>query len=443
MNMNINIIKTIIFFIIAIYIVIYINKHYVEIYNTVQKSTKKNLTTHPEYIYIYVPLIFFIASKAILFEHADGFFELYIRKMKNSVNKHEHAYSKTDYFTGFVSIISIYIFSLLNTSAGTALGDEGVVIYASICLLMYFYFKFKDIIGLKNVYTETIINLGYAIGLMLVFGSMISTLFFTLETMVINKNINFLSIFGVIVCAIPFIYYLVGEKEVMIKIDKLSFNIKNIGYVALFSLLMGIISFIIIKTMIVLFNYVRKSKFNNLYVIISGFILAFIIKSIGFVTLHEGQNSLNESFQAVFNQQKIKKLEREKNYDELEKLKKLENEGKFTTINKLDFNMTVGRIINCIISISSGLTGDLMIPLLTFGCGLGSILHKYIPIIEQNLMYLGMIAFLSPFLGAPVSSALLVQTISNQTYESLPYSLCTSFISYFTYTFLENKFFLI
>jgi H+/Cl- antiporter ClcA len=229
----------------------------------------------------------------------------------------------------------------------------------------------------------------------------------------------------------------------MIKIDKLSFNIKNIGYVALFSLLMGIISFIIIKTMVVLFNYVRKSKFNNLYVIISGFILAFIIKSIGFVTLHEGQNSLNESFQAVFNQQKIKKLEREKNYDELEKLKKLENEGKFTTINKLDFNMTVGRIINCIISISSGLTGDLMIPLLTFGCGLGSTLHKYIPIIEQNLMYLGMIAFLSPFLGAPVSSALLVQTISNQTYESLPYSLCTSFISYFTYTFLENNFFLI
>ena len=441
--MNVNIIKTIIFFIISIYIIIYINKHYVETYNTIQMSTKKNLTTHPEYIYIYVPLIFFIASKATLFGHADGFFELYIQKMKNSVNNHEHAYSKTDYFTGFISIIAIYIFSLLNTSTGTALGDEGVVIYSSICLLMYFYFKFKDIIGLKNVYTETLIHLGYAIGLMLVFGSMISTLFFILEIMVINKNINFLSIFGVIVCAIPFIHYLVGEKEVLIKIDKLSFNIKNIGYVALFSLLMGIISFIIIKTMVVLFNYITRSKFNNLYTIICGFILAFIIKSIGFVTLREGQNSLNESFQSVFNQQKIKKLQHEKNYDELEKLKKLEKEGKFTTINKLDFNMTFGRIINCIVSISSGLTGDLMIPFLTFGCGLGSLLHKYTPIIEQNLMYLGMVAFLSPFLGAPISSALLVQTISNQTYESLPYSLCASFISYFTYTFLQNKFFLI
>jgi H+/Cl- antiporter ClcA len=441
--MNVNIIKTIIFFIVVIYIIIYINKYYIETYNTIQKSTKKNLTAHPEYIYIYVPLLFFIASKAILFGHADGFFELYIKKMKNSVNDHEHAYYKTDYFTGFISVIAIYIFSLLSTSSATALGDEGVVIYFSICLIMYFYFKFKDIMGLKNVYTGTLINLGYAIGLILVFGSMISTLFFTLETMVINKNINLLSIFGVIVCAIPFIYYLVGEKEVLIKIDKLSFDIKNIGYVALFSLLIGIISFIILKTMVVIFNYVIRSKFNNLYVIIFGFILAFIIKTIGFLTLSEGHNGLNESFQAVFNQQKIKKLESEKNYDELEKLKKLEKEGKFTTINKLDFNMTIGRIINCIISIGSGLTGDLLIPFLTFGCGFGSILHKYTPIIEQNLMYLGMTAFLSPFLGAPISSALLVQTISNQTYESLPYSLCASFISYFTYTFLENKFFLI
>ena len=65
--MNVNIIKTIIFFIIAIYIIIYINKYYIETYNTIQKSTKKNLTAHPEYIYIYVPLLFFIASKAILF----------------------------------------------------------------------------------------------------------------------------------------------------------------------------------------------------------------------------------------------------------------------------------------------------------------------------------------------------------------------------------------
>ena len=439
--MNIGIFKTIIFFIIVIYIVTYINKNFVEIFDVIQDNTKKNLTTYPQYIYIYIPLMFFIASKANLFQYADGFFELYIQKMGNSVNNHKTSYSKASYFIGIITIISIYIFALLSTASACALGNEDVVIYSSICLLMYFYFKFKNIIGLKEVYTELLIYLGYAIGLLIGYGSMLSTFIYIIEHMVVNKDINFFSNIGPIVFAIPFIYYLVGEKENLIKIDNLSFKLKSFGYIALFSVLMGVISFLFLKSINFMFNTIKKSKFNNLYVIGFGFILAFILKKNGFISLKPSQQYINEEFQASINREKLKKLEEENNYDELEKLKKLENQGKFNTDNKFNLTFLLTRLVNCATGLSAGLIGGFIIPSITIGCMFGSVLSEYTNVSQKNLMFLGMIAFLSPFLGTPITSALLVNKISNQKYDLLPLSIAVSFISYFTYTLLKKRFF--
>jgi H+/Cl- antiporter ClcA len=437
--MNIKIFTTIIFFIVAIIIIIHMNKTFFDIYEVVQMNTKQNLINYSKYIFIYVPIMFFIASKAKQFELSNGFFELYIKKMLTSVNYHTKSYSQTSYFVGGLSNIAIYIFSLLAIASGAAIGDEGVIIYSSICLLLYFYFKSKKVLGLKDIYTELIIYLGYAIGFTITYGSMISTFFYILEHMIINKDINFFSNFGVMVCAIPFIYYLVGEHDNLIKIDKLSFKFKNFGYIVLFSLIMGTLSFGFFRSLNVMFNYIKTSKFNDLYVILFGFLVAFIIKKLGFLTMGVGESAINEGFQVVINNEKLKQLEKEQKYDEVDKLKKLEKEGKFDTVNRFNIYSVVGRMVNTIISIGSGLTGGLVIPSMTIGCGIGSVLSEYTPIPQQNLMYLGMTAFLSPFLDAPITSALVINKISNQAYDTLPLSLCVSFISYFTYTFLNKK----
>ena len=439
MGMNMKIFTTIIFLIVAIYIIIRMNKTFFDVYDVIQMNSKQNLINYSKYIFIYVPIMFFIASKAKYFQLADGFFELYIKKMIESVDNHKNAYSKTSYFVGGISNIAIYIFSLLAIASGAAVGNEGVIIYSSICLLLYFYFKTKNILGLKDIYTELIIYLGYAIGFTITYGSMVSTFFYILEHMVINKDINFFSNFGAMVCAIPFIYYLVGEKDNLIKIDKLSFQFKNFGYIGLFSVIMGILSFGFFKSINVIFNYIKTSKFNNLYVILFGFLIAFIIKKLGFLTMGVGESAINEGFQAVVNNEKLKQLEKEQKYDELDKLKKLEKEGKFDTTNRFNIYSVVGRMINTNVSISSGLTGGLVVPSMTIGCGIGSVLSEYIPIPQKNLMYLGMTAFLSPFLDAPITSALVINKISNQSYDTLPISLCVSFISYFTYIFLKKK----
>ena len=87
--------KTIIFFIIIIYIITYTNKKFFDIYNDIQMKTKKNLIDYSKYTFLYLPIMFWIASRAIYFNHSDGFFKLYIERAIESVSNHENFYKKT------------------------------------------------------------------------------------------------------------------------------------------------------------------------------------------------------------------------------------------------------------------------------------------------------------------------------------------------------------
>ena len=104
-----NPIKTIVVFMIFIYIVIFMNKHFFHIYEDIFKNTGEILTNYTKYIYLYVPLVFWFASKASYFKYTDGYFELYISKMLESVTEHKNYYSKTHFFHGALSNIAIYI----------------------------------------------------------------------------------------------------------------------------------------------------------------------------------------------------------------------------------------------------------------------------------------------------------------------------------------------
>jgi H+/Cl- antiporter ClcA len=433
MNININKLNTYIFLAFSIFIIVFINKHFLKVYNKVQIDTKKNLVKYSEYTYLYVPIIFWLASKANIFELADGYYELYIKKMLNSVNQHETAYRITDPYIGGISILAILIFALLATAAASGLGNEGVMIYSSICLMLYMYSHLKQFFGFEKIYTDVMIYIGYAIGFTIVYSSLSSTFFYILEHMLLNNSMHFFSTYGILVCAIPFIYFLVGKQDVGLHIDKLSFNFSHALYILLFSIFTGALSVVFFKAFDVLFYFIKKSKYNNLYVLICGFILAFIVKNLGFLSMGAGESAINESFQAVFHNKSKNSLTSQVQVSDNEP-----SQPQYT--NKLNFYSVFGRIIDCIISIGSGLTGGLIIPTMTIGCGLGSILSKYTPIPQENLMYLGMSAFLSPFLDAPITSGILVNRICKQNIDTIPYSICVSSISYLTYKFLKNKF---
>lgn len=56
----------------------------------------------------------------------------------------------------------------------------------------------------------------------------------------------------------------------------------------------------------------------------------------------------------------------------------------------------------------------------------------------ENIMYIGMVAFLSPMLDAPLTSAVVINRISNQLFNTIPISIVASFISYYTYKKLHK-----
>lgn len=439
MIINIKLLKTIIFFVVIIYVVVHVNKNFFSVYGEIQKNTKDILTDYSKYFFLYIPIMFWIASCAKYFYHSDGIFELYIKRAINSKNSIKDYYHSTSYFPGGISILAIYIFSLLCVASEAGVADEGVIIYTSISMLVYFYFKLKNIFNLNDVNIDFMIYLGFALGLLVVYGSKISTFTYLIESMLINKDINFFSNIGIFLFTIPLVSYFVGEKETLLEIQKLNFHVKNYGYILIFSILMGIISFLFFNTVILLFNYIKNSKYNNFIVLIFGFFLAFIIKKMGFLTFGMGERAIEEAFANVLNREKVKKLQKENNKEELAKLKKLEQEGKFNINPIFNFNNVFARIINCIMTVGSGLTSGLIIPAMTVGCGIGSVFHKYTNMPEQNLMYLGMIALLTNAVHAPVTSAVIVNRISNQPYNNLPVSITVSFISYLTYNFINKK----
>jgi H+/Cl- antiporter ClcA len=56
----------------------------------------------------------------------------------------------------------------------------------------------------------------------------------------------------------------------------------------------------------------------------------------------------------------------------------------------------------------------------------------------EHIMYIGMVAFLSPMLDAPITSAVVINKISNQDFNTIPISLVSSFISYYVYKKLHK-----
>jgi H+/Cl- antiporter ClcA len=187
-----------------------------------------------------------------------------------------------------------------------------------------------------------------------------------------------------------------------------------------------------------LYNAVKNYKYKDAVVVIFGILLAFMIQNCGFFICGSGESVINEGF-------KNAGLTNADIGDSITGTGKNINE----TFN---YKNVIGKIMNCIISLGSGLPGGIIIPSMTIGAGVGSLysnllLCKYfksirniIPITMpiENMMYIGMVAFLSPMLDAPITSAIVINQISNQSFNTIPISLISSFVSYYTYKKLHK-----
>jgi H+/Cl- antiporter ClcA len=438
-------IKTTVFLILIIILITKFNSYYRDIYDKVFEISEKNINNFIKnnswVLYIYVTALFFLASRCSLFELSDGYYSSYIKKMLLSVNsgkdgKDEN--NKPTPFIGELTILAVIVFSLLTTISGSGLGSEGVMIYLSVSLMLYLYFKFKKFLNLADINTELLIYSGYAIGFGATFTSLISSIIFIFEKMFINhSSILYTHKVVILLFIVAFIHSLFKSRIPILNIGVINFdyyNVTNLLYISIFSAIIGVICFLFFTSFITLYNSLKKFKYKDFIVVLFGILLAFMIQTCGLFITGTSETVINEGFKNA-----------------------RVNSGVNTntpgnTSESFNYKNVGGKIINCIISLGAGLSGGIVIPSMTIGSGLGNLYsnllsHKYFNSIQtilpmtmpiENIMYIGMVAFLSPMLDAPVTSAVVINQISKQSFNTIPISLISSFISYYTYKKLHK-----
>jgi len=424
-------IKTLIVLLIICIIVTKFNSYYRDYYDGVFEMSKTYIKTYiekyPYFLYLYVTILFFIASKSSLFKLTNGYYGSYIKSMLNSVTTTRNEYNEPTPFMSFTTIFATIIFSLLATISGSGLGSEGIMIYISICLMLYLYFKFKKILNLNNVNTELLIYLGYTIGFDAAFTSIVSTIVFIFEKMIINHS-SILYNYNIIILLlfVVFIHYSIKNRNPILDIKKIHFdyyNTTNVIFIIILSIIIGVLCHVFFTSFMSIYNILNNNKYKDIFVVLFGFLLAFMIEYCGLFITGTSEYVINEGFKNA---------------------SIIDNNNNSESFN---YKNVVGKIINCIISFGSGLSGGIIIPSMTIGSGLGNVFYKmlmsiysdkYITIPIENFMYIGMIAFLSPMLDAPTTSAIVVNRISNQSFNTIPISLISSFTSYFIYKKLHK-----
>lgn len=414
------------------------NSYYRYIYERVFEISEKNIENfiknNPLILYIYVTVLFFLASKCSLFEFSDGYYNSHIKKMLLSVTSVKDENNKPNPFIGELTILVVAMFSLLTTISGSGLGSEGVMIYLSVSLMVYLYFKFKPFLNLSDINTELLIYTGYAIGFDATFTSLISTIIFIFEKMIVNHSTM---LYGpnviILLFIVLFIHSLLKSRIPILNIGVIQFDyysITNLLYIGIFSAIIGVICFLFFTSFIGLYNTLKKFKYKDFVVVMFGILLAFMIQTCGMFITGQSETVINDGFKNA----------------------RTNTTTYGNSSEKFNYKNVVGKIINCIISFGSGLSGGIIIPSMTIGSGLGSLYcnllsHKYFNSIQtivpmtmpiENIMYIGMVAFLSPMLGAPVTSAVVINQISKQSFNTIPISLISSFISYYTYKKLHK-----
>ena len=439
--------KTFLFFILIIFITTRFNSYYRDIYDGGFEISKKYishlLTNNIVLFYIYIIILFFLASRASLFKLADGYFSSYIKQMLLSTYVNNNEYNKPNPYVGELSIIAVIVFSLLTSITGSGLGSEGVMIFLSVCIMVYLYFKFKKLLNLADINTELLIYTGYIIGFGATFTSFISTIIFIFEKMVINHSsilYTYNAITILLICLV--VHYFIKNRNPIFNIGKINFdyyNVSNLLYIVILSLIIGVLCFLFFTSFMSLYDTVKDYKYKDAVVVMFGILLAFMIQTYGFFICGSCESVINDGFKNEgFKNSVIGGYSIGDNTD-------YKNE----TFN---YKNVFGKILNCIISLGSGLPGGIVIPAMTIGAGVGSLYSnlltgKYFESMQNiipmtmpvdHIMYLGMVAFLSPMLDAPITSAVVINQISNQDFTTIPISLVASFISYYVYKKLHK-----
>jgi len=314
-----------------------------------------------------------------------------LKKLSAPETRHEGVEEYLSFKTMLITIIS----SLISILGGGALGREGPIIQVSACIFVIIANKIKRFI--PNFDLRSWITAGSSAGLAAAFNAPLAGIMFAIEELpqfhFEQKFSRFkISVFFAVIAAGVTAQYLTNY-YVLFDFPLIHFlwDIKTFLLLLLVSSICGVAAWIL-KQIITATEKWRNSITGNLWYFIPisfGLLVALVSVLIGSHSFGSGIMTMQES---------------------------LGSSHSILTIQE-----SLGRLINIIASTSAGCAGGLVLPAIAIGGSIGSVVSKLLPLLDARMFIIsGMAACIGALINAPLTAAVLLLEITNQTEFLLP-----------------------
>ncbi|MFZ9469510.1 MAG: chloride channel protein [Rickettsiales bacterium] len=324
------------------------------------------------------------------------------------LQKKPNDYQKVSNFIGLKVAIAIIFSSLISTYAGGSLGREAPSIVISVCVVFSLAYYLKKY--LLNFELETWIYMGYAIGIGIAFNAPFSGLIYIIEKVIKNKSKYYFKALLLSCIALTLLSALMINHGPIYFINNF-YGLQNNDFYhyLLITIYCATLAYLLLK--ITKFFYLKFIVLNGIkwhfVPIIFGLIVALIGINFGIYSIGGGIRSVNDALQnndIIHGQQQL-----------------------------------IGRYLSTIFTYISGNAGGLVAPSIALGNLVGAVYSLFYEIANfKTMMIIGMVAFLSPVLGTPITSALVIIESTEIGVENIFMLITISTISFLTVYILQK-----
>ncbi len=400
------------FLVLIIFTIAFVVIFYCDIFYKFSDLAKDRIVKNPQSTFIITPLLFwlsaFLCKKFAYNPFGSGLDNITLALKK--LEKYPNKYKKITNFIGFKIAIITFFSSLISTYSGGSLGREAPSIMIAVSLVMgsaYYLRKF-----LLKITIESWIYVGYAIGLVVAFNAPIAGIIYVIEKIIKNKAKNYFKALFLSAVAIIILIFLLNNHLPIYPVQNIKIiSFKYLHYVIFLAIICSVLAFLLLN--ICRYYYQKIILIKNykwhFIPIIFGLFVAIIGVYFGIYSIGGGIRTTN---QILSNPQEM-----------------------------FGYKEFFGRYFSTIFTHITASAGGLVAPSIALGAVTGSIFGSFFENVSPLIFVIvGMVAFLSPILNVPITSAIVIIESTKIDYSNFMILLIVSLISFFLSIILKKTY---
>jgi H+/Cl- antiporter ClcA len=325
----------------------------------------------------------------------------HVKSVLYLLKKNPNSFEKISPFLSLRIVVVNSISSLIATFGGGALGREGPSVQMSSSIFVVVANKLRRFFPQINL--ETWIFAGSGVGVAIAFNAPAAGFFYVIERLFRYKSKNFRQNLNWTFATMLVLTLILLQMPPLFQIAAVKYEGAEIFLAVLAAITCGIVAYFFMKISNYFYLKIVNIKSNkwHLFPIIAGFAVSGISLYGGIYSFGGGMHTLAD----VLASNEI----------------------------ILSYKEVFGRVLNTILTFVAGCAGGLVAPSVAIGSGIGSIFATIFATANIKFFILsGMAAFLGSVIAMPISAAILVIEMTNQSIIMLPIILLFSLISFLT-----------